>query len=169
MGLNSFNFLSCTASAPWFEAVRRQMNTEIASDWPGSKIVISRLADLLFIQALRAQVDSCRAAGGGWLKALNDPQMGAAIAQMHQAPGKPWTVQSLAPAAGLSRSAFAARFGSLVGEGPLAYLTRWRMAKSETLLQGRSPIEAVAFSRAFKRLRGAVPGSVHAAKAGGST
>jgi AraC-like DNA-binding protein len=166
-----------SASAPWFEAVRKQMNAEIASDWPGSKIVISRLADLFFIQALRAHLDSCQAAGGGWLKALQDPHLGPAIAQMHEAPGKPWTVESLAQAAGLSRSAFAARFGSQVGEGPLAYLTRWRMEKADTLLQSRLPIESVAtqlgyasapaFSRAFKRLRGAAPGSVRTAKTPG--
>jgi AraC-like DNA-binding protein len=163
-----------SASAPWFEAIRKQMNAEIASDKQGSKIVISRLADLLFIQALRAHLDSCQAAGGGWLKALQDPQLSAAISQMHESPGKPWTVESLARAAGLSRSAFAARFGSLVGEGPLAYLTRWRREKAQTLLLNRTPIEAIAkqlgyasapaFSRAFKRLHGAAPGSLRAVK-----
>jgi AraC-like DNA-binding protein len=162
------------ASAGWFEAVRKQLNAEIASDWPGSKIVISRLADLLFIQALRIHLGTCQKAAGGWLTALQDPHLGPAIAQMHEAPGQPWTVESLAKAAGLSRSAFAARFGALVGEGPLAYLTRWRMEKADTLLQSRTPIEAVAtqlgyasapaFSRAFKRLRGAAPGSVRVGK-----
>jgi AraC-like DNA-binding protein len=159
-----------SGTAPWYEAVRRQLNAESSGELPGAKIMVSRLADILFIQALRAHLHGCKKAGGGWLEATQDANLGAAIARMHEEPGGPWTVGNLAEAAGMSRSAFAARFTSLVGEGPMAYLTRWRMDKAEALLRNRVPVADVAgrtgyssvpaFSRAFKRIRGAAPGSM---------
>ncbi|HTA16879.1 MAG TPA: cupin domain-containing protein, partial [bacterium] len=122
-----------SGTAPWYEAVRRQLNAETAAELPGAKIMVSRLADILFIQALRAHLSGCKKAAGGWLQATQDANLGLAIARMHEEPGGPWTVENLAEAAGMSRSAFAARFASLVGEGPMAYLTRWRMDKAEAL------------------------------------
>jgi AraC-like DNA-binding protein len=159
-----------SGTAPWYEAVRRQLNAETAAELPGAKIMVSRLADILFIQALRAHLGGCEKAAGGWLEATQDANLGAAIARMHEEPGGPWTVENLAETAGMSRSAFAARFASLVGEGPMAYLTRWRMDKAEALLRSRVAVAEVAtrtgyasvpaFSRAFKRSRGAAPGSL---------
>jgi AraC-like DNA-binding protein len=157
-------------AALWLEAVRQQLSAETLGTQPGAKIMVSRLADVLLIQALRAHISSCKKQEGGWLLALQDPNLGAAITRIHQEPGSPWTVESLAEAAGMSRSAFAARFASLVGEGPLAYLTRWRMDKAAELLKNRLSVAVVAkrmgyasipaFSRAFKRHRGTAPGAM---------
>jgi AraC-like DNA-binding protein len=164
-------------SAPWLEAVRHQLAAETAAEQPGAKIMVSRLADVLFIQALRAHLNSCQKEAGGWLEALQDANLGAAIRRMHQEPGRAWTVEALAEAAGMSRSAFAASFAAMVGECPLAYLTRWRMDKAAALLKNRLPVAQVAermgyasvpaFSRAFKREQGVAPGSLRTEEHGG--
>lgn len=162
------------STAPLMEAIRHQLSAETLGELPGAKIMVSRLADILLILALRAHVSGCKKEAGGWLEALQDANLGAAIRRMHQEPGKDWSVESLAEAAGMSRSAFAARFAALVGEGPLAYLTRWRMDLAASLLKNRLPVATVAarmgyasvpaFSRAFKRQRGKAPGSLRIAE-----
>jgi AraC-like DNA-binding protein len=73
----------------------------------------------------------------GWLRAVFDPQMGTALSAIHDGVNTPWTVESLAGAAGMSRSAFAARFKELLGQTPLEYVTEWRMQKAMQLLQQR--------------------------------
>ena len=105
----------------------------------------------------------------GWLRTIFDPQMGAALSAIHDRVNTPWTVESLAEAAGMSRSAFAARFKELLGQTPLEYVTEWRMQKAMQLLQQRDKklIDVArlvgyesdaAFSKAFKRVVGANPG-----------
>ena len=160
-------------SAPWFDAVRKLVLAETAEAGPGSKIMVSRLADILFIQALRAHMSECQSKHGGWIEALKDPKVGSVLSRIHQNPEQDWSVESLAEAAGMSRSAFAARFSALVGEAPLAYLTRWRMDKAEALLARQEPVGRVAkqvgyassaaFSKAFKRQRGSAPGGLRKA------
>ena len=99
----------------------------------------------------------------GLLRAIFDPQIGVALTSMHQKVEHPWTVESLAAACGMSRSAFAVRFKDLVGETPLEYLTGWRMQKATGMLQeGDKKLFEVgksvgydsdaAFSKAFKRV-----------------
>ncbi|MBX3587856.1 MAG: AraC family transcriptional regulator [Ramlibacter sp.] len=135
----------------------------------GSGLVVSRLADILFVQAVRAHV---AAAGSdtGWLGALTDPRIGPALRAMHKDLAHGWTVDSLAEAARLSRSAFALRFRQRVGQAPLDYLTRWRMRKAGLLLrEGARGLGEVAgavgyeseaaFSKAFKRATGVAPGA----------
>jgi AraC-like DNA-binding protein len=101
--------------------------------------------------------------------ALADPAVGAVLARMHEDPARPWTVATLAAEAGLSRAAFARRFSVLLGEPPIAYLTRWRMTRAQTMLRaGNAPLSAVArevgyespfaFAKAFKRFTGQSPG-----------
>src|SRR6202022_4650061 len=112
--------------------------SEMAEQAPGSEVVATRLAEVLFIQALRAHI----ASGGGWrkqgwLRAIFDPQIGTALSAIHDSINTPWTVQSLAEAAAMSRSAFAARFKELLGQTPLEYVTEWRMQKAMQLLQER--------------------------------
>ena len=89
--------------------------------------MITRLSDILVIQALRSWLGSAPAARAGWLGALQDRQVGRALALIHSEPARPWTVASLAAATSMSRSSFAARFTDLVGEPAMRYVTRWRM------------------------------------------
>lgn len=144
--------------------------SEMSEPVPGSEVVANRLAEVLFIQALRAHIasggESCNR---GWLRAIFDPQIGAALKSMHDAVDHPWTVESLAEAAGMSRSAFALRFKELLGQTPLEYLTEWRMQKAVQLLQQQDKKlfeiaksvgydSDAAFSKAFKRVLGVTPG-----------
>ncbi len=143
--------------------------SEMEEQAPGSEVVASRLAEVLFIQVLRAHIASGPERNKGWLRAIFDPQIGAALSAIHDRVNTPWTVESLAEAAGMSRSAFAARFKELLGQTPLEYVTEWRMQKGIQLLERRDkklPEVArlvgyesdAAFSKAFKRVVGANPG-----------
>ena len=143
--------------------------SEMAEQAPGSEIVANRLAEVLFIQILRAHIASGPERNKGWLRAIFDPQMGTALSAIHNSVNTPWTVESLAEAAGMSRSAFAARFKELLGQTPLEYVTEWRMQKAMQLLQERDKNlidvarsvgyeSSAAFSKAFKRVVGASPG-----------
>ncbi len=142
---------------------------ETAGSAPGSELVANRLADMLFIHSIRAHIgsqsDACKS---GLLRAIFDRQIGVALKSMHEKVEHPWTVESLAAACGMSRSAFAVRFKDLVGETPLEYLTGWRMQKATGLLQrGDKKLFDVAksvgydsdaaFSKAFKRVFGVAP------------
>ncbi len=158
---------------PWLESTLQFIACEASSRRPGSQTVISRLADILFIQIVRghlAKMGEASADGPGWLGALAEPQIGAALSLVHQSPEQSWTVASLAQRVGMSRSAFASRFTRLVGEPPLHYVTRWRMQKAAGLLrEGRSTLAEIAeqvgyesetaFSKAFKRAVGSSPGA----------
>jgi AraC-like DNA-binding protein len=159
-----------TALVEWLDPTLRFIASEAASTRPGAQTVVSRLADILFVQIVRAHLTTITPGASGWLGALADPQIGAALGLIHENPGRGWTVQSLAATAGMSRSAFAVRFNRLVGEPPLHYLTRWRMQKAQRLLRdGRASLSTVAasvgydseaaFSKAFKRAVGAAPGT----------
>jgi AraC-like DNA-binding protein len=143
--------------------------SEVDVSTPGSEIAIRRLADLLLIQALRAHIAGTESEQTGWLHALGDSHIGAALNSMHQRIEHPWTVASLASEAGMSRSAFAQRFKELMSESPLEYLTRWRMYRGSDLLRESDRkladvAQAVgyesdgAFHRAFKRVLGIAPG-----------
>jgi AraC-like DNA-binding protein len=144
--------------------------SEMAKQAPGSEVVATRLAEVLFIQILRAHIGSgAESRNKGWLRAIFDPQIGTAMSAIHGDVNTPWTVQSLAEAAGMSRSAFAARFKELIGQTPLEYVTEWRMQKAMQLLERRDKklIDVArsvgyesdaAFSKAFKRVVGASPG-----------
>lgn len=157
--------------AGWLQSTLRFIAREARSLRPGGETVITRLADVLVIQAIRSWLDSAPEAQQGWLAALRDGQIGHALASMHRAPGQDWTVASLAHEVGMSRSAFSARFTELVGESAMAYLTHWRLQLARTHLQDTTePLSVVAgrfgyqseaaFCRAFKRMFGASPGSL---------
>jgi AraC-like DNA-binding protein len=141
---------------------------ESAVERPGAASTLAKLADLLFVEALRRYMESLPPGGKGWLAGVRDPQVGKALALLHGEPGKAWTVDELAREVALSRSALADRFTSLVGEPPMQYLTRWRLAlAAQTLRAGREPVLRIAeragyeseaaFSRAFKREFGVPP------------
>ncbi|MGH2744345.1 MAG: AraC family transcriptional regulator [Thermoleophilaceae bacterium] len=138
---------------------------------PGGEAVITRLADILVIQAIRVWIETDPAARTGWLGALQDPQIGRAISLIHREPARAWTVAALAGELAMSRSAFSARFTELLGEPAMRYVTRWRMYVAHTALRedGATVAELAnrlgyrseaAFARAFKRVVGLPPGAV---------
>lgn len=154
-------------------AAVRLLAGEIERCHPGVEAVVDRLVEVLLVYVLRAWIDRQPADRPGWLGALPDPQIGRALALVHEAPGHRWTVEALGAAVGLSRAAFARRFGDAVGESPIAYLARWRMTVAADLLRGGDePLAAIAervgyesefaFAKAFKRLRGQAPGRYRA-------
>lgn len=153
-----------------FGAVLRLLAREAEAIEPGGEAVMTRLADVLVIQVLRRWLRSADAATG-WLAALRDPQIGRAIGRMHAHPDEDWNLVKLACVANMSRSAFAERFTTLVGEPPMRYLAGWRLEQARSqLTRTDDPIPAIssrvgytseaAFSRAFKRHHGVTPGSV---------
>lgn len=154
----------------WIQSTLRFMATEARELRPGGEAVVTRLADILVIQAIRSWISQDPAAQSGWLGALQDKQIGRAISLIHREPARAWTLETLAAAVGMSRSAFAARFSELVGEPAMHYLTRWRMNLALSWLQeDDAPIREIAgrlgyesepaFSRTFKRLMGLTPGA----------
>src|SRR5262249_32306147 len=129
---------------------------------PGTATIVSRLTDIIFVQALRVWLDAAPTAAMPWLRAIRDRRIGVALGGIHQSPERPWTIASLAAEAAMSRSAFAARFKTLVGEPPLTYLTRWRMLTASSWLRTNDLSVAeiadrigyqseAAFTKAFKR------------------
>jgi transcriptional regulator GlxA family with amidase domain len=131
--------------------------------------MLARLAELLYVEVLRRYAHHLPVGQTGWLAGLNDPQVGRALRLLHQDPAHAWTVETVARAAGVSRSSLALRFTELIGESPMHYLTAWRMHLArEMLKENRFTIPEVAvrvgynseaaFNRAFKRAAGAPPG-----------
>lgn len=151
----------------------RLMLKEHDDETPGHRAMIERLAEALFIEILRHQLQTAENLTGV-LRALADPQLAPALTALHEEPGKPWDVGSLAAAARLSPSAFARRFSDCMETAPMQYLAQWRMHLAEQML--RDPRQSVAgvaeqlgysteaaFRHAFKRLRGIGPGEVRRA------
>ncbi len=170
---------SRTPRADWLRATLDLMADETSRIRPGNEAVVSRLCDIIVIQAIRSWIEQDPAAQSGWLGALRDDQIGAAIASIHTEPGRDWSVASLAASVGMSRSAFAARFTDLVGEPAMRYVARWRMLHALDLLEGGGQTVAsvahevgydseAAFSRAFKRITGSSPRAAAGSRTGGS-
>lgn len=151
---------------------------EIVKDEPGQEAVLDRLLDLLLIAVLRAWFARPDARAPGWYRGYADPVVGPALRQIYQAPEQPWTLQSLAQAAGASRATLARRFTDLVGETPMAFLARWRIELAADLLrEPHATLTSVArqvgyaspyaLSIAFKRERGVSPREYLATAAAG--
>jgi AraC-like DNA-binding protein len=130
--------------------------------------MLTRMAELMFIEVVRRHVEEMPVEETGWLAGLRDGVVGRAIAQLHEHPAHPWTLDSLARAVSSSRSVLAERFTRLIGVAPMAYLTRWRLQlAAEQLVRGTAKVAAIgaqvgydseaAFSRAFKRETGQTP------------
>jgi len=150
---------------------------ELREPLPGSALIAGHLAQALLIEALRLHLAEHSHKKTGWLFALADRQMRVVISAMHAQPGRKWTLESLARAAGMSRSSFAVRFKASVGEPAMDYLTRWRMmVASDRLANGGMSIAEVAasvgyvsesaFGAAFKRVVGRSPRQFVKAEAG---
>ena len=145
-----------------------RMKQEVCEPQPGGSLIAQQLAYMILIQALRLHLAEGAKVGVGWLFALADKRMGAAIRHMHDDPGHPWTLQKLAERIGMSRSIFALRFKETVGVTPMGYLTRWRMLLAGDRLKNSGESISVialslgyesesAFGKAFKRVMGCSP------------
>ena len=161
---------SDAAPDSWMPSLLRLMASEAKELRPGGEEVITRLSDILVIQAIRAWLESDPAARTGWLGALHDPQLGRALALIHRRPDRAWTVAELATELAMSRSAFSARFTKVVGEPVMQYVTRWRMQVALRSCEDGQTTTAelarklgyrseAAFARAFKRVLGVSPGA----------
>ncbi|MFB1484602.1 cupin domain-containing protein [Corallococcus sp. RDP092CA] len=158
-------------SAPQAAIVRwivEQLLEERARTTPGTEIAASALAQLLFVQVLRAHLATAPSLPAGWLRAVHDERLAAALRRMHDAPSRDWKLQELAKAAAMSRTTFATHFKRAAGMAPLQYLARWRMRLAQRQLRDEdaavSEIAASlgyssesAFSQAFKRVTGVRP------------
>ncbi len=144
--------------------------SESLSSRPGAESTLAKLSELLFVEAMRRYVEDLPPEGRGWLAGVRDPQIGRTLALLHGNPSRAWTVDDLARKVALSRSALAERFAALVGEPPMKYLKRWRLALAAQVLRaGNESIGSVAeysgyeseaaFTRAFKNEFGLPPGT----------
>jgi AraC-like DNA-binding protein len=152
----------------WLEAAVRYALVEARSTRPGGEGVLSKLAEVLFIEMLRLHMNAQGPAGTGWLAGMSDRVVGAALNAMHAQPAQDWTLASLAAHVGSSRSVLAERFQQLVGTTTMQYLTQWRMLLAANLLRrSDTPLAGIAnevgyetdtaFSRAFRREYGVPP------------
>jgi AraC-like DNA-binding protein len=143
----------------------------------GSELVVPRLVDSLLVYVVRAWLEGQPVGAAGWFGALREPAIAKALSLMHEQPQAPWSVEGLARQVSQSRATFARRFAELVGESPVAYLTRWRMCLATKLLSetelsleeiaARVGYEtAAAFSKAFRRSQRSAPGRFRTAARG---
>lgn len=156
------------AAGAWLESSIRHLLGEAASGRPGRTVLLSKMAEALFIETLRRYMEQLPPEQTGWLAGARDPVVGDVLALLHRKPCHPWTLAELAGAAGSSRSVIADRFARFLGEPPLTYLARWRLQLAARLLQTtQKNILQVAFdtgyeseasfNRAFKREFGLPP------------
>ncbi|MES2058195.1 MAG: AraC family transcriptional regulator [Pseudomonadota bacterium] len=165
------------ANDPIVGPLLEAMTAEASQPRMGSATILSRMADLLTARLIRCWVDGTGSSTSGWLAAIRDPHLGRVLAAMHRDPGNGWTLESLAALAGQSRSVFAERFSTVLGEGAARYLAGLRMQLArEWLGQGSMSVAEVAgrlgyqseasFARAFKRITRVSPGVVRRTNSG---
>jgi AraC-like DNA-binding protein len=163
------------ATGKWLEDSIRYLVAEADRSRPGQSILLSRMAEALFVETLRRYMERLPSEHIGWLAGARDPIVGSALALLHQQPSASWTVDELATKVGASRSVLTERFARFIGEPPLTYLARWRLQLAARLLtQGAKPIAQIAFdvgyesqaafNRAFKREFGVAPGRYRKAR-----
>jgi AraC-like DNA-binding protein len=152
----------------WLSQFPQQVVTESRAGRVGSEQMLTRMAELMFVEVVRRYVEQMTAEETGWLAGLRDSLVGPAIAQLHARPSHPWTLEELAHSVATSRSVLADRFTRVIGVAPMLYLTRWRLQiAAEHLARGTTKVAAIgaqvgydseaAFSRAFKRETGSSP------------
>lgn len=167
------------ASGAWLESSVRHLVSESSCSNPGGMVLLSKMAEALFVEALRRFARDMPEKKTGWLAAARDPLVGAALASLHREPNRHWTLPELAAEAGTSRSVLSDRFHHFLGESPMHYLARWRLQLASRLLQRerKSVMEVAmdvgyeseaAFNRAFKREFGQPPAYYRRAQAGGA-
>ena len=154
----------------WLNSFTREVTDESRLGRAGADEVLTRLAELMFIEVLRRYLDDLPPGQTGWLAGLRDDVVGRVLTLLHARPGYPWTLADLAREAASSRSSVALRFAQLVGQPPMQYLAQWRMQVAANLLaQSGAKVATIgaevgydseaAFSRAFKKATGLAPGA----------
>jgi AraC-like DNA-binding protein len=157
-------------SNAWLGGLTRQLTDESRLGRAGADTVLTRLAEVMFIEVLRRYLDELPPGQTGWLAGLRDEVVGRALTLLHGRPGYPWTLAEVAREAASSRSSLAKRFAELVGQPPMQYLTQWRMqVAANHLAQSSAKVATIgaevgydseaAFSRAFKKATGLAPGA----------
>ena len=155
-------------SRDWVDASVRFAASELTEGRFSSSSVMSRLSELLFVEAVRQYSATPGDQDAGWLKGLEDPRVGRALALIHRSISSPWSAEALAKEVSMSRSAFVERFTKLMGMPPIRYLTLWRLQTAKLHLRETRKTMAQlahsigyeseqAFSRAFKREFGVPP------------
>jgi AraC-like DNA-binding protein len=163
-------------SGAWLDGFARQVTEESQLGRPGAAGVLTRLAELMFIELLRRYLEELPREQTGWLAGLRDEVVGRVMALLHARPEHQWTLEELARETNSSRTNVAKRFAEVVGYPPMQYLAQWRMQVAATLLsQSGAKVAAIgaavgydseaAFSRAFKKATGVAPGSWRRRKA----
>jgi AraC-like DNA-binding protein len=155
-------------AAEWIRSTFQYAAEEVAAGRPGSETVLAKLSELLFVEAVRRYAQALPQERTGWLAGLRDPYVARALALLHHDITRPWNVDDLSREVGLSRSALADRFISLIGVPPMHYAASWRMQVATQKLRNTSASLAqvadsvgygseAAFSRAFKKAFGTAP------------
>ncbi len=153
----------------WLGQVIRLAVAESDGNRAGGETVLAKASELMFVEVVRRYIDALPEDSRGWLAGLRDPHVGTALMLIHGRPAEDWTLERLAREAGLSRSAFAARFSTTIGTSPMNYLGRWRMQLAAgrletpgvTIAQAGADVgyeSEAAFNRAFKKYVGVPPG-----------
>jgi AraC-like DNA-binding protein len=154
----------------WVASFLRAAVDESNRKRSGGEAVLERMSEMLFVEVLRRHIDSLPAEETGWLAGTRDTSVGRALALLHERPEAPWTLESLAAEAAMSRSTLHERFVHFIGQPPMQYLTQWRMQVAARRLRD-TPAKVIeialavgyeseaAFSRAFKREVGVSPGA----------
>lgn len=156
------------SSNTWLQSTLQLITNEALNLNLGGETIMSHLADIIVIQAIRHWVETSIEAQQGWLGAIRDQKLGKALAAIHNQPARHWTVDQLAQTAGMSRSGFSARFTDVVGTSVKQYLTNWRMSLARAKLNTQNLTlgdladelgykSEAAFSRAYKRVMGESP------------
>jgi AraC-like DNA-binding protein/mannose-6-phosphate isomerase-like protein (cupin superfamily) len=156
------------AVARWLEPTLQLVDAEVAGVAHGGRAVLRRLADVLFIQAVRAYIGRHSAGAASFLRGLADPPVARTLALIHARYAQPWTLPALARAVGVSRTGLAVRFRELVGESPMAYLARWRITRAANRLRDEPTSLAriaeasgfaspTVFAKTFRRVTGQTP------------
>jgi transcriptional regulator GlxA family with amidase domain len=152
----------------WLATFPKQVVAESRLGSIGSETVLTRMAEIMFVEVVRRYVEQRSSQQSGWLAGLTDPAIGRALVQLHEHPERAWTLADLAREVATSRTVLVERFTRLVGVPPMLYLTRWRVQlAAERLSRGTDKVAAIgaqvgydseaAFSRAFKRETGLSP------------
>jgi AraC-like DNA-binding protein len=155
-------------SGAWLDAFAGRVTDKSLLGSPGAASVLTRLAELMFVEVLRRYLQELPPEHTGWLAGLRDEVVGRVLGLIHAQPAEDWTLESLSRAANSSRTSVAKRFTELVGQPPMQYLTQWRMQVAANLLRSEAKVATVArqagydseaaFSRAFKKATGVAPG-----------